>query len=227
MLAMWLDEISVALATDSKMTGTDNKVTKLHRVHPDRVMFGIGFGDGAFDWLRACPYYREPYPEYWRVCSAAESVEELERFIRNDLKGGRFPENAHLELCLAGVNEHGILEAFILSGTGDRVKELVRGGVIFNNTSKYVTSKTAQVIAAIPGIDPTNLFWGPEERFWALKKVKDKGKVEFSGAEALKEISGRLIDFCEQNEHPSIGGPLQYHRIVYGDIELWKLQQGM
>ncbi len=118
MLAMWLDERSVALATDSKMTGTDAKVTKLHVVQPDRVMFGIGFGEGAFDWLSKCPYYKDPYPEYWRNCSRAENIDELERFIRTDLEAGGFPQKTTLQLWLAGVNRHEILEAFILNGAG-------------------------------------------------------------------------------------------------------------
>lgn len=206
MLIMWLDKDSVALATDSRMTGIDKKVKvdKLHRVQPGRVMFGIGFGKGANCWLRDCPHYKHPYPEYWRDCSGAGNVDELEQFIRNDLIDGGFPEDVDLELWVAGVNEQGELEAFILDGRGNRIKELTPGSVDFNVTSKRVTSRDGQIL------------WGPKKRFWTLKKEKDEEGVEFSGTEALGEIGEQLIKFCEANDHPSIGGSLHYHRIIRG-----------
>jgi len=206
MLMMWLDKDSIALATDSRMTGIDKKVDvkKLHRVQPGRVMFGIGFGKGANCWLSDCPHYKDPYPEYWRDCSGAENVDELERFTRNDLIDGGFPEDVDLELWVAGVNEQGELEAFILDGRGNRIKELTPGGVAVNDTSELVTSRDCQIL------------WEPKERFWILKEEKDKEGIEFSGAEALREIGEQLIEFCEANDHPSIGGSLRYHRIIRG-----------
>jgi hypothetical protein len=206
MLIVWLDKDSVALAADSRMTGIDKKVKgdKLHRVQPGRVMFGIGFGKGANCWLRDCPHYEHPYPEYWRDCSGAENVDKLEQFIRNDLIDGGFPEDVDLELWVAGVNEQGELKAFILDGRGNRTKELTPGSVDFNVTSKWVTSRDGQIL------------WEPKKRFWTLKEEKDKEGVEFSGAEALREIGEQLIEFCEANDHPSIGGSLQYHRIIRG-----------
>lgn len=215
MLAMWLDETSVALATDSKMTGTDDKVPKLHLVPPGKVMFGVGFGDGAFEWLIDCPCNEEhPYPEHWRDCSQADNMDELERIIRNDLQVGEFPLECHLELWLAGANEQGILEAFILDETGCRVSELAPGNVIFNGTIIRSVSTQPELIASVPEIQPTK----PEQQFQALKKEMDDKQIEFSGAKALKEVSRQLIEFCEENNDPYIGGSLQYHVIFRSNV---------
>jgi hypothetical protein len=218
MLAMWLDKKCVALATDSKMTGTSAEVPKLHLVQPDRVMFGIGFGEGAFNWLVECPHYREPYPEYWRDCSGAESVDELEQFIRYDLEAGEFPQEATLQLWLAGVNEQSVLKAFILNGAGRRERELTPGSVIFNST--VIQSVNSPQVQLLGSIDARHL--EPAKTFQTLKQEMDDKHIEFSGAKALEEISKQLIAVFEESNHPFIGGPLKYHVIYAPQVRVLK-----
>lgn len=199
MLMMWLDDTSVALATDSIIAGTTAEVPKLHKFQPDKIMFGVGFGDtSSFVWLNNCPCPKHhPYPEHWRDCSSAQNLNDLERIIKNDLRNGNFPPESHLQLWLAGVNDQGILEAFVLNGKGQRVKELILGEVHFNGTvAKRVRTQSEL-----------------KQRFHSLKKDLDDKQVEFSGVKALEILGREVIDLCKQRCDPYIGGPLQYHMI--------------
>jgi len=200
MLMMWLDETSVALATDSKMTSTTNEVTKLHLFQPDKIMFGIGFGVGAFEWLVNCPCRKHPYPEHWRDCSNAKNLNELERIIKDDLRNGNFPQDSSLELWLAGINDQGILEAFVLDGKGQRFKKLMPGEVYLNST----------VIKVINRVSPQSEL---KQRFYNLKKELDDKQIKFSGAEALQKVANEVLDLCEKSKNSYIGGLLQYHVI--------------
>lgn len=196
MLAAWLDEECVALAADSKMTDCDSAVTKLHIVDPSRVTFGVSFGHGAYEWLVQYPCAcRNPYPEHWRDCSCARNTTDLERTIANDLRTGRFPDEANLELWLAGLNASGRLEAFAIDGTGRRVRHLGEGCVAFNKTS-------------------TNCGFNPFERFVHHKRELDHADTAHAGAHALQQTCAELVSYCDQIGHPSIGGQLQFHKIT-------------
>lgn len=208
MLAMWLDENSVALATDSKMSGEATEVPKLHRLNHN-VMFGIGFGPGAFEWLCIAPCKKHPYPEHWRDCSQANNTNDLEKIIKEDLHTGGFPQESHLELWIAGINDQGGLEAFILNGAGHRVKQLTPGNVVFNNTIIECVSAQNELILSKFGVHPSI----PEQKFYALKIEMDENLVKFSGTKALEEVCKQLIKICEDNDNPYIAGSLQYQAI--------------
>jgi hypothetical protein len=199
MLMMYLDETSVALATDSIIAGRTTEVPKLHKFQPDKIMFGVGFGDtSSFVWLNNCPCPKHhPYPEHWRDCSSAQNLNDLERIIKDDLRNGNFPPESHLELWLAGVNDRGILEAFVLNGKRQRVKELILGEVHFNGTVTKRVHTQSEL----------------KQRFHSLKKDLDDKHVEFSGAKALEIVGGEVIDLCKESGNPYIGGRLQYHVI--------------
>ena len=226
MLAMWLGTTSVALATDSQMTGDHGQiesknVQKLHCIQSGRVMFGVGFGEGAFEWLRQadCTRMKHPYPEHWRDCSQAEDVDALESIVRRDLQTGGFPTKCHFERWAEGISAQGALRAFILHGNGD-LKEISPGSAVFNETSKQVTQKGkmagplellwAQKLGA-------PVLWQPEIRFWHLKREKDNEQIVCSGAEALKETCEALVNICERSGNPYIGGELQYNAIKLED----------
>lgn len=217
MLMMWLGKTSVALATDSKMTSIIDDVTKfdevkkLHRFKPDKIMFGIEFGDGAMDWLTNCPCdNKHPYPEHWCDCSNAQNLNELERIIRNDLQDGNFPSPDSLRLWLAGFDEHGILGAFVLDGTGQRIRELMPGDVIFNDTSIMSVPKSERLDIVDFETQRKKL----EQVFQTFKKDLDDKQTKFSGAKALEKVASEVISLCESSNNPStIGGPLNYHII--------------
>lgn len=223
MIAMWLDEESVALATDSRMSNTDGsyaEVRKLHRLPSGKAMFGVGFDtDEIFYWLCNCPCTsRHPYPEHWCDCSQAQSVSQLEQIIKGDLKAGDFPSKGNLELWMAGISAQGTLEAFLLDRSGRRTIELTPGHPLFNTTSQWMTERgmlplrEQQIVATGLGLEAKGL-WQPEKRFWALKEQFEGEKSELPGARALKETCQQLIDFCKEHERSPIGGKLQFEVI--------------
>jgi hypothetical protein len=202
LLAMWLDEKSVALATDSRMSEPDGRVLnddvrKQHCLPSGKVMFGIGFGEGASQWLSSCPCEKHPcYPEHWSECSKAENTDELERVIRNDLNSQGL-EPTSLQLCVAGINEKGNLEAFVLDGTGRRAKELVPDQVFFSPDS-------IEFLGVLLQLEPL---------FRKFKKEMDNKQTEFSGAEALKKTGDEIIRCCRKLNYPHIGGEIRYQVI--------------
>ena len=206
MLAMWRDEKSVALATDGKMTEYIKPVQKLHIVQPNRLMFGIGFDGEAFEWLRRsrCSKEEHPYPQHWRDCSEAENTDALERFIKGNLCSyqieQKLPWSARgaIRIWLAGVNEQGGLEAFVLNDSGSRIHE-TKSGAHFNETIKCELKSRGDA--------------SPEQLFQTLKKAMD-GQIEFAGAMALIETSRQLINLCESAGSLLIGGPLQCYIII-------------
>jgi len=215
MLAMWLGETSVALATDSNMTEFNEKsgsltllasdVKKLHVLPSGKVMFGIGFGDGPINWLRSCPCDKgHDYPHHWGRCSEARNVDDLEQFIRRDLQDGGFPEKYHhlLELWIAGFNEQGTLGAFTLDGAGYR-EELTPGDAKFNEISAAVCARIKVPLIANPSTGTQLL----KKKYYVLKEQMG------SDADALKETCQWLINLCEQHDCRFIGGELRYHEI--------------
>ncbi len=197
MLAMWRDKESVALTTDGKMTGCDKPVQKLHIVHPNKVMFGIEFGGEAFEWLKRARCSKEhPYPEHWRDCSGAKNTDKLEQIIKRDLCS--YVRTGAIRIWLAGVNEQGDLEAFVLDESGNRIHK-IKSGAHFN--------KTIECESKSRGISPGQLFQ-------TLKKAMDV-QIRFSGAMALIETSRKLINFCESAGILHISGPLQCYIIIH------------
>jgi hypothetical protein len=221
MLAMWLGKTSVVLATDSRMLDSAGNpvkedVPKIYVLPSDKVMFGIGFGhDEVHKWLMKCECKcNHDYVHHWRCCSGAHSIDALEQAIKKDLHKGQFPPEHHnqLTLCLAGFNEQGTLEAFVLNGAGCRVKELKPDDdVFFNETSKQAYAQVA--LRNDPSFrDFCDLVQGRQSKLLE-NKFKTLKEEKGSGAEALRETCQRLIDLCETHSIREIGGELQDYEI--------------
>ena len=212
LLAIWLGEECVALATDSRKGESngeeyrplDDCVTKLHCVPSADVMFAIGFGEEPSEWLSRCPCDEHScYPEHWCECSRARSVEDLEKFIRSDLHQSDFDPEWPITLYVAGVNKHGDLEAFVLDGTGCRIKQLKPGSVVFSPPS---LPTEVRIGGKLIEEDPRKLFESIE------KKWEDE-HVKCPGAKALEEAGTKIIKWCQKRNYQYIGGRLQYHVI--------------
>lgn len=209
LLAMWLGEQCVAMATDSRMVdlvegqykAVNDAVPKLHRVTGGNAMFAIGFGEGASDWLSNCQCSdHRNYPEHWRDCSQAKDIDELEEFVKHDLQTRDF-EPGDLTLDMAGINKGKGLEAFILNGAGRRTRELRTGCVVFSPPILKVQ------FAGLPLAKDLGRW------FEKIKEERKQHPGEIADGWVLKETGEQVLDWCKRHDVFYIGGHLQFEVI--------------